>query len=70
VNQRINLAFDDIGLIKEYTKLLHSLSHNIVVEMTKLKIEQDTHKLKRRIMEKDFEHLGRRERSLEEQIFK
>jgi hypothetical protein len=70
VNHRINLAFDDIGLIKEYTKLLHSLSHNIVVEMTKLKIEQDTHKLKSRIMEKDFEHLGRRERALEEQLFK
>ena len=70
VNQRINLAFDDIGLIKEYTKLLHSLSHNLVVELTKLKIEQDAHKLKSRIMEKDFEHLGNRERALEEQVFK
>ncbi|MBN1223584.1 MAG: hypothetical protein JXB23_10060 [Candidatus Aminicenantes bacterium] len=70
VNQRINFAFDEIGLIKEYTKLLHSLSHNLVVELTKLKIEQETYKLKSRILEKDFEFLGRREKALEEQVLK
>ena len=54
----------------EYTKLLHSLSHNIVVELTKLKIEEENLKLKARIMEKDFEFLGKREKALEEQILK
>lgn len=56
--------------IKEYTKLLHVLSHNMVVEMTKLKIEEENIKLKIRIMEKDFEFLGRKEKALEKEIYK
>lgn len=70
VNKRLDLAFDDIGRIKEYTKLLHSLSHNVVVEMTKLKIEEENLKIKARILEKDFEFLGRREKALEDQVHK
>lgn len=70
VNERLDLAFDDIGRIKEYTKLLHSLSHNVVVEMTKLKIEEENLKIKARILEKDFEFLGRREKALEDQVLK
>ena len=38
-NERVDMAFKDIHKIKEYTKLLHALSHNMVVEMSKLKIE-------------------------------
>jgi hypothetical protein len=68
VNKRLDLAFDDIGRIKEYTRLLHSLSHNVVVEMTKLKIEEENLKIKARILEKDFEVLGRREKALEDQV--
>jgi hypothetical protein len=67
-NKRLDLAFDDIGRIKEYTKLLHSLSHNVVVEMTKLKIEEENLKIKSRILEKDFEFLGQREKALENQV--
>ena len=70
VNERLDHAFDDIGRIKEYTKLLHSLSHNVVVEMTKLKIEEENLKIKARIMEKDFEFLGKREKALEDQALK
>ena len=70
VNRRIDFAFDDIGRIKEYTRLLHSLSHNVVVEMTKLKIEEETLKIKARILEKDFEFLGQREKALEDQVLK
>lgn len=70
VNERIDLAFDDIGRIKEYTKLLHSLSHNVVVEMTKLKIEEENLKIRARILEKDFEFLGQREKALEDQALK
>jgi hypothetical protein len=68
VNKRLNFAFDNIGRIKEYTKLLHSLSHNIVVEMTKLKIEEENLKINARILEKDFEFLRRREKALEDQV--
>ncbi len=53
---------------KEYTRLLHTLSHNIVVELSKLKIEEENLKLKTRIMEKDFEYLAKRERALEKHI--
>jgi hypothetical protein len=70
VNKRLDLAFDDIGRIKEYTKLLHSLSHNLVVELTKLKIEEEALKIKSRILEKDFEFLGKREKALEEYLRK
>jgi len=57
-------------LTTEYTKLLYSLSHNIVVELSKLKIEEENLKSKARIMEKDFEFLGRREKALEKEFFK
>ncbi len=69
VNRRIDTAFTDIQRIKEYTKLLHNLSHNLVVELTKLKIEEENIKLKTRIMEKDFEFLSRKEKVLEKEIF-
>jgi hypothetical protein len=40
------------------------------VELTKLKVEEESLKLKSRILEKDFEFLGKRERALEDQVFK
>ena len=70
LNQRLDLAFHDLGKAMEYTKLLHSLSHNLVVEMSKLKIEEEDLKVKARILEKDFEFLNKRERALEKQVFK
>jgi hypothetical protein len=55
---------------QEYIKLLHNLCHNLVVELTKLKIEVDLLKTKVQIMDKDFEFLAQRERSLEKEAFK
>ncbi len=49
----------------EYIKLLHLLGHNLVVEMTKLRIEHDALKSQLRLLEKDLEFLTRRERALE-----
>lgn len=60
---------EEFNRVREYTQLLHNLSHNLVVEMTKLKIEQENLKLKTRIMEKDFEFLGKREKTLENKVF-
>ncbi len=62
--------FAETGRIKEYTKLIHALEHNLVVELTKLKIESDTLKVQSRIMEKDFVLLKKRERVLENKVFK
>jgi hypothetical protein len=59
-----------LNRMQEYTKLLHHLCHNLVIEMSKLKIEEETLKTKARIMEKDFDHLGRREKALEKELFK
>ncbi len=70
-NKRLDVMSDFInetGRAKEYAKLLHNLSHNIVVEMTKLKIEEENLKIRIRILEKDFEHLKSREKALESRI--
>lgn len=61
-------TFEDLTRAKEYAKLLHNLSHNIVVEMTKLKIEEENLKIRVRILEKDFEHLKTREKALESRV--
>ena len=67
-NLRVDLVFEDLTRAKEYAKLLHNLSHNIVVEMTKLKIEEENLKIRLRILEKDFEHIKSREKALESRI--
>jgi hypothetical protein len=69
-NERVDGAYARIQRSMEFVKLLHNLSHNIVVELSKLKIEEEGIKLKTRVMEKDFEFLGRRERALEKELLK
>jgi hypothetical protein len=64
------VAKERLDRLREYTKLLHNLCHNLVVEMSKLKIEEETLKTKTRVMEKDFEFLGKREKALEKEVFK
>jgi hypothetical protein len=60
----------DLDQSMEYIRLLHNLDHNLVIELTKLKVEADTLKSKVRILEKDQELTQRRERALEEQALK
>ncbi|MFZ2053653.1 MAG: hypothetical protein WAU81_05595 [Candidatus Aminicenantales bacterium] len=67
---RLEQNIERLDRLQEYTKLLHHLCHNIVVEMSKLKIEEETLKTKTRIMEKDFDYLGKREKALEKEVFK
>lgn len=55
---------------KEYIKLLYGLSHNIVVELTKLKIEVEDLRVKLSILEKEFENFKKRERALEKRLIK
>ena len=56
----------DLDESMEYIRLLHNLDHNLVLELTKLRIEFDTLKSKFGILEKDLDYLRARERALEE----
>jgi hypothetical protein len=67
--QAVNRRLEELNRVREYVKLLHNLSHNIVVELTKLKVEEENLKITTRILEKDFEFLGRREKALEKKVF-
>ena len=58
-----------IVMTQETAKLLHNLSHNLVVELTKLKVEEEALKSKVRVMEKEFETLGKREKAIEKKVF-
>lgn len=60
--------YRDLDRAMEYIKLLHTLNHNLVVEITKLRIEFDGLKSKARILEKDLESSDRRERALEARL--
>ena len=62
---RLQAKVHERDLTQEYVKLLHILCHNLVAELTKLRVEHEALKLKAQVLEKDFEHLGRRERALE-----
>lgn len=70
VHSRLDSAYETLHRATEYIKLLHNLSHNLVVELSKLKIEEEHLKSKTRIMEKDFEFLNQRERALERELLK
>ena len=65
---RIDDVSGGLNTARESTKLLHTLAHNLVVELTKLRIEHETLKSKMRVMEKDFEVLGKREKALEKKV--
>jgi hypothetical protein len=52
----------------EYLRIMHVLNHNLVVELTKLRIEHDTLKNQVRLMEKELEFLTRRERAVERRL--
>jgi len=70
-SQRIDeltARLNERDITKEYVKLLHSLSHNLVLELTKLRVEHDTLKSKVQVLEKDFEFLGTREKVLEQRL--
>jgi len=68
LNVRIDEMSDGLNTTQENTKLLHALAHNLVLDLTKLRIEHEALKSKTRIMEKDFEALGKREKVLEKRM--
>jgi len=68
LNTRIDEVSRRLNTTQENTKLLHTLAHNLVLDLTKLRIEHEALKSKTRIMEKDFEALGKREKVLEKRL--
>jgi hypothetical protein len=52
----------------EYIRLLHNAMHNMIVEASKLKIEEELLKTKMRILEDKIEFLEKRERALEKKL--
>ncbi len=55
---------------KEYIKLLHNSMNNMIVELSKLKIEEELLKTKIKVMEDKVEFLENRERAVEKKLFK
>jgi hypothetical protein len=52
----------------EYIRLLHNTMHNMIVEASKLRIEEELLKTKIRILEDKMEFLENRERALEKKL--
>lgn len=66
LEENLGERIKDLDQSLEYIRLLHNLGHNLVVELTKLRIEFDTLKSRFEILEKDLDYLRARERALEE----
>jgi hypothetical protein len=64
------LRFRDLDRAMEYIKLLHTLNHNLVLEVTKLRVELEGLKSRARVLEKDFEYAGRRQKTLEGRVLR
>lgn len=69
VNVRIDETVTKLGTTRETVKLLHNLGHNLVLELTKLKVEEEALKSKVRVLEKELETLGKREKAIEKRAF-
>lgn len=54
---------------KDYVKLLHNCANNLIVELTKLKIEEETLKTKIKTLEDKVAFLEKRERAIEDRVF-
>ncbi len=76
IQARIDANWDEyeitrnrLGMTQETVKLIHNLDHNLVVELTKLKVEEEALKSKVRVLEKELETLGKREKAIEKKVF-
>jgi hypothetical protein len=65
LKQTIPITFQS----KEYIKLLHNVINNMIVESSKLKIEEELLKTKLKVLEDKIEFLENRERAIEKKLF-
>jgi hypothetical protein len=68
LTDRVDFRLVDLDRSKDYIKLLHTLDHNLVVEITKLRIEFEGLKSKVRILEKELDAQTQREKALEKRL--
>ncbi len=68
-NRRVDGYILTLNRGQEYIKLLHLLNHNLVVEVTKLRLEHEALKSRVKLLEKDLDFLVKRERAVEERVF-
>jgi hypothetical protein len=54
---------------KEYIKLMHNAMNNMIVEFSKLKIDEELLKTKIKVLEDKIEFLENRERAIEKKLF-
>ncbi len=54
----------------EYIKLLHNTANNMIVELSKLKIEEELLKTKIKVLEDKMEFLENRERAIEKKLYR
>jgi hypothetical protein len=65
----INQDIPTLHQSKEYIKLLHNAINNMIVEFSKLKIEEELFKTQIKAMEDRLAFLEKRERSIERKLF-
>jgi hypothetical protein len=68
-NRRVDEYILTLNRSQEYIKLLHLLNHNLVVEVTKLRLEHEALRSRVKLLEKDLDFLVKRERAVEERVF-
>ena len=57
------------GHSKEYIKLLHNTINNMIVESSKMKIEEEMLKTRIKVLEDKLVFLENRERALEKKVY-
>jgi hypothetical protein len=69
LNDMARLYGENIFKSKEYIRLLHNALTNMIVESSKLKIEEEMLKTKIKVLEDKMEFLENRERAIEKKVF-
>jgi hypothetical protein len=69
INQQLEDYKQLIFQSKEYIKLMHNSMNNMIVEFSKLKIDEELLKTKIKVMEDKIEFLENRERAIEKKLF-
>ena len=69
LNDMARIYGENIFKSKEYIRILHNALTNMIVESSKLKIEEEMLKTKIKVLEDKMEFLENRERAIEKKVF-
>ena len=70
LSNEVKKSLSTIYNSREYIRLLHNTINNMIVESTKLKIEDELHKTRIKVLEDKLEFLENRQRALEKKVYK